>query len=85
MSLEAEGVKAIDIIREKKRKAPSIESIHLHLENNNINAGKGLVRASLDELVTKRHIEDRGKNGYQSHFVINNEIIMSFLLNKMSS
>ena len=68
-------MRAIDILRQRKRKAPNIESINLHLEKNNIDTDKRLVMESLDELVAKGRIEDRGRNGNHSYFIINNEII----------
>ena len=70
MNLESEIVKAIDIIQHRKRKAPNIESIHLHLEKNNIDADKRLVMESLDEVVAKGYIEDRGRNGNHSYCII---------------
>ena len=75
MNLEAELVKAIDIICQRKRKAPNIEPIHLHLEKNKSYADNCQVMESLDELVDKGRIEDRGRNDDHSYFIINNEII----------
>ena len=78
--LEEVIIKAIPEIREKGHKKPAINTITKRLEQENYSYSEGEIKEAVERLIRRGQVENRGKNGEESLYVVTPDTMQSPIL-----